>query len=155
MGLLVGMVLYPIISASRRHQIITWTLRIAAIPVAIVLFVVLIRNFYTSDPYAGNLDVSRKFIYRLMIPTLACSWCRYLSCIPTSSNNHCKGCVTSFLSGLTLHDAADSLILQELTPGDVGGSSSSNVQARQVCILCYFRLHFGGNDSNFFVHSKI
>ncbi|KAI0094924.1 rhomboid family-domain-containing protein [Irpex rosettiformis] len=77
MGLLVGMVFYPIISASRRHQIITWSLRITAIPLVVVLFVVLIRNFYTSDPYA------------------ACSWCRYLSCIPTSSNNHCKGCVNS------------------------------------------------------------
>ena len=55
MGLLVGMVFYPIISASRRHQIITWAFRIAAIPLAVVLFVVLIRNFYTSDPYAGML----------------------------------------------------------------------------------------------------
>ncbi|KAI0348364.1 rhomboid-domain-containing protein [Trametopsis cervina] len=73
MGLLVGMILYPIISASRRHQIITWGLRVAAVPLAVVLFVVLIRNFYTSDPYA------------------ACSWCRYLSCIPTSANNHCQG----------------------------------------------------------------
>ncbi|CAL1695233.1 unnamed protein product [Somion occarium] len=73
MGLLVGMVLYPIISATKRHRIIVWVLRLAAIPLAVVLFVVLIRNFYTSDPYA------------------ACSWCRYLSCIPTSSNNHCKG----------------------------------------------------------------
>ena len=55
MGLLAGMVFYPIISASRRHQIVTWILRIAAIPLAVVLFVVLIRNFYTSDPYAGML----------------------------------------------------------------------------------------------------
>ena len=30
-----------------------WAFRLAAIPLAIVLFVVLIRNFYTSDPYAG------------------------------------------------------------------------------------------------------
>ena len=54
MGLLVGMTLYPIISTTKRHKIIVWTLRVLAIPVAIVLFVVLIRNFYTSDPYAGQ-----------------------------------------------------------------------------------------------------
>ncbi|KAI0080317.1 rhomboid-domain-containing protein [Panus rudis PR-1116 ss-1] len=79
MGILCGMALYPIISASKRHRIITWTLRLAAIPLAVVLFVVLIRNFYKSDPYA------------------ACSWCRYLSCIPTSANNHCKGYVVTFV----------------------------------------------------------
>ncbi|EKM61250.1 uncharacterized protein PHACADRAFT_134676 [Phanerochaete carnosa HHB-10118-sp] len=73
MGLLVGIVLYPIISTTTRHKVIVWAFRIAAIPIAVVLFVVLIRNFYTSDPYA------------------ACSWCRYLSCFPTSSNNHCQG----------------------------------------------------------------
>lgn len=55
MGLLVGMVFYPIISATKRHRIIVWSCRIVAIPLAIVLFVVLIRNFYTSDPYAGKL----------------------------------------------------------------------------------------------------
>ncbi|KAK7694953.1 hypothetical protein QCA50_002141 [Cerrena zonata] len=81
MGLLVGMVLYPVISATKRHGIIVWALRIAAIPLAVVLFVVLIRNFYTSDPYA------------------ACSWCRYLSCIPTSINNHCKGTGLTSLTG--------------------------------------------------------
>ncbi|KAG9314296.1 hypothetical protein JVU11DRAFT_5085 [Chiua virens] len=73
MGLLVGTTLYPVISPTKRHKLIMWAFRLAAIPLAIVLFVVLIRNFYTSDPYA------------------ACSGCRYLSCIPTSSNNHCQG----------------------------------------------------------------
>ncbi|KAI0033415.1 hypothetical protein K488DRAFT_77908 [Vararia minispora EC-137] len=73
MGLIVGMVFYPIISTTPRHKTVVWILRIAAIPLAIVLFVVLVRNFYTSDPYAS------------------CSWCRYLSCIPTSINNYCKG----------------------------------------------------------------
>lgn len=43
-----------------------WAFRLAAIPLAIVLFVVLIRNFYTSDPYAGtciwaNSVVTRSF----------------------------------------------------------------------------------------------
>lgn len=73
MGLLVGTTLYPVISASKRHKLIMWIFRLAAIPLAILLFVVLVRNFYTSDPYA------------------ACSGCRYLSCFPTSANNHCKG----------------------------------------------------------------
>lgn len=73
MGLLVGTVFYPVISVSKRHRFITWGFKIVAIPLAIILFVVLIRNFYTSDPYA------------------ACSGCRYLSCLPTASNNHCKG----------------------------------------------------------------
>lgn len=54
MGLLVGMLLYPIISETKRHKAIVWGLRIASIPLTIVLFVVLIRNFYKSDPYAGT-----------------------------------------------------------------------------------------------------
>ncbi|KZV77506.1 rhomboid-domain-containing protein [Peniophora sp. CONT] len=83
MGLMFGMMLYPIISQTPRHKIIVWVLRIAAIPLAIVLFVVLIRNFYKSDPYA------------------ACSWCRYLSCIPTSANNRCKGTGLSYTTTTT------------------------------------------------------
>lgn len=55
MGLLVGTVLYPIISATKRHRIIVWIFRLAAIPLAVILFIVLIRNFYKSDPYAGNV----------------------------------------------------------------------------------------------------
>ncbi|KAH9004362.1 hypothetical protein EDB86DRAFT_3062642 [Lactarius hatsudake] len=73
MGLFVGTTFYPIISTTKRHRLITWGFRFAAIPIAIILYVLLIRNFYTSDPYA------------------ACSGCRYLSCLPTSANNHCKG----------------------------------------------------------------
>ncbi|KAF9462142.1 hypothetical protein BDZ94DRAFT_752247 [Collybia nuda] len=73
MGLLVGTTFYPVISISKRHRLIMWGFRLVAIPLAIILFVVLMRNFYTSDPYA------------------ACSGCRYLSCFPTASNNHCKG----------------------------------------------------------------
>jgi len=73
MGLLVGTTFYPVISLTRRHRLIMWCFRLIAIPLAIVLFVTLIRNFYTSNPYA------------------ACSWCRYLSCFPSKSNNHCQG----------------------------------------------------------------
>jgi len=73
MGLLVGTTFYPVISTSKRHKLIMWTFRIAALPFVIILFVLLIRNFYTSDPYA------------------ACPGCRYISCFPTNSNNHCQG----------------------------------------------------------------
>jgi membrane associated rhomboid family serine protease len=78
MGLLVGMIFYPIISVTKRHRLVVWSLRLLAIPLTIILFVVLTRNFYTSDPYA------------------ACSWCRYLSCIPIAANNRCQG------TGLTI-----------------------------------------------------
>ena len=54
MGLLFGMILYPVISETKRHKMIVWSLRIAAIPLTVILFVVLIRNFYKSDPYAGE-----------------------------------------------------------------------------------------------------
>ncbi|KAJ7225593.1 rhomboid-domain-containing protein [Mycena pura] len=73
MALFVGTVFYPVISVSKRHRIIMMTARILALPVAVILFVVLTRNFYTSDPYA------------------ACQGCRYLSCFPTKSNDYCKG----------------------------------------------------------------
>ncbi|KAF9481031.1 rhomboid-domain-containing protein [Pholiota conissans] len=76
MGLLVGTIFYPIISVTKRHRLIVWTFRIVAIPIAVILFVLLIKNFYTSDPYA------------------ACSGCRYLSCFPTTANNHCQGYVS-------------------------------------------------------------
>ncbi|GAA5831138.1 hypothetical protein JCM11251_005158 [Rhodosporidiobolus azoricus] len=72
-GLLGAIVLLPVIHPSRTHKIVFVVLRLIAFPLIIVVFVVLTRNFYTGDPEK------------------ACSWCRYLSCWPTSSNNHCKG----------------------------------------------------------------
>jgi hypothetical protein len=54
MGLLVGTIFYPVISVTKRHRLVMWTFRIVAIPIAVVLLVVLIKNFYTSDPYAGK-----------------------------------------------------------------------------------------------------
>lgn len=53
MGLLFSMILYPIISQTKTHKSVVWFLRLIAIPLAIVMFVVLVRNFYTSDPYAA------------------------------------------------------------------------------------------------------
>ncbi|GAA5884983.1 hypothetical protein JCM6882_007180 [Rhodosporidiobolus microsporus] len=72
-GLLTAIVLLPVIHPSRTHKLVFVGLRLVAFPLIIVVFVVLTRNFYTGDPEK------------------ACSWCRYLSCWPTSSNNHCKG----------------------------------------------------------------
>lgn len=93
MGLLTGTLLYPIISTTKLHRTVTWAFRLAAIPLAVLLFVVLIRNFYTSNPYAGTtLRISQ--LSDLLSQFTACSGCRYLSCFPTAVNNYCKGCVT-------------------------------------------------------------
>lgn len=69
MGLLVSLLLFPIIHPSRTHKLVFVGLRILVLPLIIVFYVVLVRNFYTSDP------------------ATACSWCRYLSCWPTAANN--------------------------------------------------------------------
>ena len=69
MGLLVSLLLFPIIHPSRTHKLVFVGLRILVLPLIIVFYAVLVRNFYTSDP------------------ATACSWCRYLSCWPTAANN--------------------------------------------------------------------
>ncbi|WVQ93311.1 hypothetical protein IAU59_000379 [Kwoniella sp. CBS 9459] len=72
-GILLGIILYPSISETKRHRYIIWGARVAAFVLVILAFVLTIKNFYTDDPNA------------------ACEWCRYLSCIPTKSNEYCKG----------------------------------------------------------------
>ncbi|WWC91298.1 uncharacterized protein L201_006241 [Kwoniella dendrophila CBS 6074] len=72
-GILLGIILYPSISETKRHKYILWVARVIAFVLAILAFVLTIKNFYTDDPNAN------------------CEWCRYLSCIPTNSNEHCKG----------------------------------------------------------------
>lgn len=54
MGLLVGTFFYPIISTTPRHRLVVWVFRLVALPLAIILYVVLVRNFYTSNPYSGS-----------------------------------------------------------------------------------------------------
>ncbi|KAH9968882.1 hypothetical protein BC827DRAFT_1290710 [Russula dissimulans] len=107
MGLFVGTVFYPVVSTSRRHKLIVLGFRLAAIPIAVILYVLLTRNFYTSNPYA------------------ACSGCRYLSCIPRSANNYCKGyvyhpfiqlCVFSSFSMLTELELPLSMVLPPVEP---------------------------------------
>ncbi|GAA6035058.1 hypothetical protein JCM8097_002165 [Rhodosporidiobolus ruineniae] len=84
-GLLTAVVLFPIIHPSRTHKWVFVALRAVAFVLLIVVFVVLTRNFYTSDP------------------SKSCSWCRYLSCWPTANNNHCKGTGLSTYSTSSLH----------------------------------------------------
>ena len=90
MGLLVSTILYPVISESKRHGLLMWVARLVAAPIAILLFVLLVRNFYTSNPYAGKLflQLQRR---ELIHPRAACQGCRYLSCIPMAANNYCQG----------------------------------------------------------------
>ena len=95
MGLFVGTFFYPVISPTKRHRLVMWGFRLVALPFAILLYVVLIRNFYTGDPYSGKPSFFQ--LKGSLTWQAACSWCRYLSCIPTSANNYCKGYVL-FLS---------------------------------------------------------
>lgn len=69
MGLLVGMVFYPVISETKRHKMITWGFRLAALPLIIVLFVVLTRNFYTDDPS------SCMYMHLIVFPRFSDSTC--------------------------------------------------------------------------------
>ena len=48
MGILLGIILYPSISETKRHRYIVWGLRIVAVPLVIVAFVLTIRNFCKS-----------------------------------------------------------------------------------------------------------
>lgn len=86
MGLLVGIVFYPIISVTKRHRLISWTFKVAAIPLAIVLYVVLTRNFYTSDPYAGKSAHLTFISYRFDFAVFSLLW---LS-IPVMYPNECQ-----------------------------------------------------------------
>ncbi|GAA6010864.1 hypothetical protein JCM11491_004572 [Sporobolomyces phaffii] len=91
MGLVMSLLLFPVVhSPSKAHKYIFYGLRVVALPLAIVMFVVLIRNFYTGDP------------------STACSWCRYLSCWPTAQNNRCKG------TGLSTVTASSSSVLSSV-----------------------------------------
>jgi hypothetical protein len=82
MGLLVGAVFYPIISVTKRHRLISWTFKVAAIPLAIILYVVLTRNFYTSDPYAGKSTHLASISYHFDFAVFSLLWLSILVMYP-------------------------------------------------------------------------
>lgn len=68
MGALLGLVLMPTINFSKWEKTWKWVGRIGALVAALLLLIGLLISFYQN-----NADQ-------------ACSWCKYLSCIPTSWN---------------------------------------------------------------------
>ena len=48
-GLLLAFVLLPVIHTSKTHRVVFYTLRIVALPLVVLGFVLLIRNFGTDD----------------------------------------------------------------------------------------------------------
>lgn len=79
-GILGGLIFSPAIHPSKKHKAVVWILRIIALGLTIGFMVGLAVNFYSSDD-----------------PTKACTWCRYLSCLPSFSQ--CKG------NGLTISNS--------------------------------------------------
>lgn len=73
MGILCGTILYPAITETKRRKYVIWGCRVVALALIIMAMVMTIKNFYTDDPNE------------------ACEWCKYLACIPTSSNDYCTG----------------------------------------------------------------
>jgi hypothetical protein len=69
MGILFSILLLPVIHQSKRHRITFWILRAISLPLIILAFALLLKNFETDDPASG------------------CGWCRYLSCWPTNNNS--------------------------------------------------------------------
>ncbi|WVO22751.1 uncharacterized protein IAS62_004087 [Cryptococcus decagattii] len=84
MGILCGIILYPAITETKRRKYVVWGCRVVAVALIIMAMVMTIKNFCadTDDP------------------NKACEWCKYLSCIPTSSNDRCTG------TGITTTDTS-------------------------------------------------
>ncbi|KAL7409585.1 rhomboid family-domain-containing protein [Mrakia frigida] len=72
-GLLLGVILYPCISTTKRHRTIVWIFRGVAFVGLVLALVFVSINFFAED--ASD----------------ACEWCRYLSCVPVKVTNYCKG----------------------------------------------------------------
>lgn len=45
MGILMGIILYPSISETRRHRLIVWSCRVVALVLIVLAFVLTIKNF--------------------------------------------------------------------------------------------------------------
>lgn len=54
LGLLSSVALYPIISETKRHAKVVGIARSAAAVLGVTLMVVLLHNFYSTDPYNGE-----------------------------------------------------------------------------------------------------
>lgn len=67
MGILTGLVLVPTIDFSKIHKRFNWSLRVVFLPIVVLLFFLLIRNFYVQSD-----------------PANTCRWCKYLSCLPVA-----------------------------------------------------------------------
>ncbi|CAG8606192.1 5336_t:CDS:10 [Paraglomus brasilianum] len=59
MGILTGLVFMPTIKFSKLHSRITWGLRLVAFPIALILFITLTKNFYTTNPSSNKQDAAR------------------------------------------------------------------------------------------------
>lgn len=87
-GILGGLLFAPAIHTTRTHRITVWVLRVAALAALVGFFVALTTNFYNSDE-----------------PTKACTWCRYLSCLPTFKQCQNNGLtMTNASSGTSRRD---------------------------------------------------
>ncbi|KAG8960612.1 hypothetical protein FRC05_006720 [Tulasnella sp. 425] len=58
LGLLASIAVYPMITETKTRATIVLAFRATAVALAIVLYVVLIRNFYTGNPYQGGRQVA-------------------------------------------------------------------------------------------------
>lgn len=85
-------------SPTKRKAIIVWVLRAIALVLVILGFVLTIKNFCGYFPFSHQsppaLHAHRIGIVDTDDPNAACQWCKYLSCIPTKSNDHCSGTVS-------------------------------------------------------------
>ncbi|KNZ44404.1 hypothetical protein VP01_91g11 [Puccinia sorghi] len=77
MGILLAILLFPVLHQTITHRWTFYTVRVMALIGAILMFVLLYRNFFTEDPAAS------------------CNWCRYLSYVDffcsTFFSQRCKG----------------------------------------------------------------
>ncbi|KDN43337.1 rhomboid-domain-containing protein [Tilletiaria anomala UBC 951] len=88
-GLLGGFIFGPSIHSTRAHRGIIWGIRIVCLGLLIGFIVGLVLNFESSSD-----------------PTKACTWCRYLSCLPTFSQ--CKDPLNGIQTGSTTSSSSGS-----------------------------------------------
>ncbi|PWN18537.1 rhomboid-domain-containing protein, partial [Microstroma glucosiphilum] len=77
-GLLGGLLVCPSIHTTKRHRVLTWVFRLIGLALLVAYFVALALNFMNAED-----------------PATACTWCRYLSCLPTFSQCKNNGLTTT------------------------------------------------------------